>query len=108
MKDNWVWRFCIIATLCSLMTAFIQIHVIKTESDMDHLYSQLENRNGTLVIEIIEGTVVDTETGAGEDALGYYTGYPKNKYQNGEKVISVFVYNPKTNHTDDIMWRFDF
>ena len=108
MKQSWFWRFCIIATFISVITAFTQIHVIKTESDMDRLYSQLENRNGMLVVEIIEGTVVDTETGAGEDALGYYTGYSKNKYKNGEKVVSVFIYNPTNNATDDILWRFDF
>ena len=43
----------------------------------------------------------------GIDILGNYRHYDMEKFSVGDKVQSVFVYNPKTNFIDDILYRTD-
>ena len=98
----------ITAGIITLLIVFIQIHPIKTESDLDKFYTVLENRNGEIIIEISNSRVLNTETGEGETEVdNYYIHHSENKYKNGDRITSIFVYNPLTNATDDILWRFD-
>jgi 3'-phosphoadenosine 5'-phosphosulfate sulfotransferase (PAPS reductase)/FAD synthetase len=85
----------------------IKVFYTNTTEELDSMYNFLENRNGALVIEISNGTVVDTETGEGITDSGYYIHYPENKYNNGDRILSIFIYNPLNNSTDDIIKRID-
>lgn len=83
-----------------------QVYNIGTESDYDKLYKALENRNGKIIIEISNGTVINGN-GDGVDVCGYYRCYDTDKFNVGDKVQSVFVYNPGNNCIDDILYRID-
>ena len=50
----------------------------------------LENRNGKIIIEVIEATVLDND-GNASDAFGFYVKYENGKYRKGDKVQSVAV-----------------
>lgn len=69
---------------------------------------RLWNRKSTeIIVERSTGTVINPKTGDGK-AAGYYINY---KYvpgiRKGSKIVSFFVYNPKTRYTDDIIERYD-
>ena len=59
-----------------------------------------------IIIEVIEGTVLDSE-GNGIDTCGYYVKYDTKKFSEGDKVQTVLIYNPDTNYIDDILYRID-
>lgn len=83
--------------------------IITSEMTSDEAFDILQNRNGKVVVEIIEGTVLDDE-GNGEysyDDYSYYIHYDPDVYHKGDKVVTVFVYNPDTNYTDDIISRYN-
>ena len=74
-------------------------------------YEELTNRNGRIYIEVVDGVVLDEE-GNGEilNALpdnGDYIAY-NDKYNAGDKVITLFIYNPLSNAEDDIIARLDY
>lgn len=76
-----------------------------------YTYEELTNRNGRLYIEVVSGVVLDEE-GNGEilNALpdnGDYIAY-NEKYHAGDKVITLFIYNPLSNAEDDIIARLDY
>lgn len=81
---------------------------ITCTKDEDELYKALKKRKRkhTIIIEVSNGTVTDNK-GNGKDDLGYYRGYDKKKFHKGDKVQSVFIYNPDTNYEDDIVSRVD-
>ena len=83
-----------------------EIYTMTSKKDCKALYKKLLHRNGKIIIEVITGTVDDAE-GNGTDAAGYYIGYDMEKFSKGDKVQSVFVYNPDNNYTDDILYRVD-
>lgn len=66
----------------------------------------LENRQGKIIIEVIEATVLDDEGNACDD-FGFYVKYDSGKYEKGDRVQTAFVYNPETNYLDDILYRVD-
>lgn len=66
----------------------------------------LENRNGKIIIKVIETTVLNNE-GNASDAFGFYVKYESGKYTKGDRVQSVFVYNPDSNYSDDILYMID-
>ena len=66
----------------------------------------LENRNGKIIIEVIEATVLDDDGNACDD-FGFYVKYDSGKYEKGDRVQTAFVYNPETNYLDDILYRVD-
>lgn len=74
-------------------------------------YEELTNRNGRIYIEVVSGVVLD-EKGNGKilNALpdnGDYIAY-NDKYHAGDKVISLFIYNPLSNAEDDTILRIDY
>lgn len=83
-----------------------EIYFTRTQKDYDAMTDVLENRNGKIIIEVIEATVLDDE-GNGSDQFGFYVKYDSKRFSKGDKVQSVFVYNPDTNYIDDILYRVD-
>lgn len=83
-----------------------QIYYTMSEDDLNTLIPILENRNGKIIIEVIEGTVSDAD-GNGIDSCGNYIHYDMDKFSIGDKVQTVFVYNPGSNAIDDILYRVD-
>ena len=84
----------------------IHVYHSKTKEDFDRLTSIIENRNGRIIIEMVDATVLDGD-GNGSDSFGFYVKYDSGQFSKGDKVRSVFVYNPKTNYLDDIVRRID-
>lgn len=84
----------------------VQVQHSKTKEDFDRLTSVIENRNGRIIIEMVDATVLDDD-GNGSDSFGFYVKYDSGRFSKGDKVRSVFVYNPKTNYLDDIVRRID-
>lgn len=83
-----------------------EIYFTRTQKDYDAMTEILENRNGNIIIEVIQATVLDDE-GNGSDQFGFYVKYDSKRFSKGDKVQSVFVYNPNSNYTDDILYRID-
>lgn len=84
----------------------VQVQHSKTKEEFDRLTSVIENRNGRIIIELIDATVLDDD-GNGSDSFGFYVKYDSGRFSKGDKVRSVFVYNPDTNYFDDIVCRID-
>ena len=85
----------------------VQVQHSKTREEFDRLTSVIENRNGRIIIEMIDATVLDDD-GNGSDSFGFYVKYDSGQFSKGDKVRSVFVYNPDTNYLDDIVCRVDW
>lgn len=85
----------------------IEIHVPTTETEINKLLEVLETRNGEIIIEVTEGTVIDAN-GNGIDCNGCYIHYDNTEFSTGDTVITVFIYNPENNFIDDIIYRADF
>lgn len=51
-----------------------EIFYVGSDSDHDNLLDKLENRNGKIIIEVSNGTVLDAK-GNGQDICGYYVKY---------------------------------
>lgn len=83
-----------------------EVYFTRTKNDYDAMTEILENRNGKIIIEVIEATVLDDE-GNGSDQFGFYVKYDARRFSKGDKVQSVFVYNPDSNYIDDILYRVD-
>lgn len=83
-----------------------EIYFTRTKNDYDAMTEILENRNGKIIIEVIEATVLDDD-GNGSDQFGFYVKYDAKRFSKGDTVQSVFVYNPDSNYIDDILYRAD-
>ena len=83
-----------------------EVYFTRTKNDYDAMTEILENRKGKIIIEVIEATVLDDE-GNGSDQFGFYVKYDAKRFSKGDKVQSVFVYNPDSNYIDDILYRVD-
>ena len=83
-----------------------EVYFIRTKEDYDKMTEILENRNGKIIIKVIETTVLNNE-GNASDAFGFYVKYESGKYTKGDRVQSVFVYNPDSNYSDDILYMID-
>ena len=84
----------------------IQIYQAKTKEEYDRLTHIIENRNGKIIIEVVDAIVLDDE-GNGSDQFGFYVKYDSERFHKGDKVQSIFVYNPDTNYLDDIICQTD-
>ena len=83
-----------------------EVYFTRTKEDYDKMTEILENRNGKIIIEVIETTVLDND-GNASDAFGFYVKYESGKYRKGDRVQTVIVYNPDSNYPDDILYRLD-
>ena len=84
----------------------VEIYHSTSKEEFDRLTPILENRNGKIIIEVIDGTVLD-DNGNGMDIAGKYIKYDSDRFSKGDKVQTVFIYNPKTNAFDDVLYRID-
>lgn len=84
----------------------VEIYHSTSKEEFDRLTPILENRNGKIIIEVIDGTVLD-DNGNGTDIAGKYIKYDSDRFSKGDKVQTVFIYNPKTNSFDDVLYRID-
>ena len=83
-----------------------EVYFTRTKADYDRMTEILENRQGKIIIEVIEATVLDDEGNACDD-FGFYVKYDSGKYKKGDRVQTAFVYNPETNYLDDILYSVD-
>ena len=83
-----------------------QIYYTISPDDYNTLVTILKNRKGKIIIEVIRGAVLDSK-GNGVNSCGNYVHYDMDKFSIGDKVQSVFVYNPDSNAIDDILYRVD-
>lgn len=74
---------------------------------------KLRNRrkHRKIIVEVVTGTVINPKTGAGKADLSnanWYIDYKcvKNT-KKGDRIVTYFVYNPKTNYIDDVIARYD-
>lgn len=69
-------------------------------------FAQLENRKGNLLIEFTHG-VVTSPSGAGVEinhrGLNNYIFYGSG-HEVGQHMLTMTIYNPATNYTDDIVF----
>ena len=84
----------------------IEIYNIDNRKAFDRLTPILEHRNGKIIIEIVSGVMLD-DNGNGKDNAGKYIKYDNQEFSKGDKIQSVFIYNPETNANDDILYRID-
>lgn len=75
--------------------------------------SILENRTpDTIIVERCIGVVIDDSTGEGkliyDDPVYNYIYYSPERFSNWDIVVTYNIYNPETQYTDDILFRFDF
>lgn len=99
---------CVIAKTANntFKTCKTSIYYVQSKKDLNKLGKILEKRNGRIIVEIINGTAKDNK-GNGLDTAGYYIYYNPQKFKKGDRVQTVLVYNPETNHTDDVSCRID-
>ena len=83
-----------------------EVYFTRTKADYDRMTEILENRQGKIIIEVIEATVLDDDGNACDD-FGFYVKYDSGKYKKGDRVQTAFVYNPENNYLDDILYRVD-
>ena len=84
----------------------IEIYNIDSRKAFDRLTPILEHRNGKIIIEIVSGVMLD-DNGNGKDNAGKYIKYDNQEFSKGDKIQSVFIYNPETNANDNILYRID-
>ena len=83
-----------------------QIEIFCTDDieQFEECTKALESRNGKIIMEVVHGTVLDDE-GNGRLDSGYYIKYHTGK--KGDRIESIFIYDPATNAVDDIAARQD-
>lgn len=84
----------------------VEIYHSTDKESFNALTPILEDRNGKVIIEIIEGTVLD-DNGNGTDIVGKYIKYDSDRFTKGDKVQTVYIYNPDSNAFDDVLYRMD-
>lgn len=90
-----------------------EIGAIEIVDSADLSLEDLENRKGKIIIEKCIG-VVENSDGDGRvlncaDPDYYYISYRSvEDFQEGDTILTYFIYNPDTNYTDDILKRFDY
>lgn len=90
-----------------------EIGAIEIVDSADLSLEDLENRKGKIIIEKCIG-VVENSDGDGRvlncvDPDYYYISYRSvEDFQEGDTILTYFIYNPDTNYADDILERFDY
>lgn len=82
-----------------------ETYYVKSQADYERSADAITHRNGKIIIQIVQGTVI-SDNGDGELDTGGYIKYDADLKQ-GDRVETVLVYNPATNYTDDVMYRAD-
>lgn len=96
----------IVTTDTTKTTGFeTETYFIKSQADYERSADAITHRNGKIIIQVVQGTVI-SDNGDGELDTGDYIKYDADLKQ-GDRVETVLVYNPATNYTDDVMYRAD-
>ena len=82
-----------------------EAYFIKSQADYERSTGAIAHRNGKIIIQVVQGTVV-SDNGDGELDTGGYIKYDDD-LEMGDRVDTVLVYNPATNFDDDVMYRAD-
>lgn len=82
-----------------------EICYTNTQEEYEKFYDKLEQRDGKIMIEVVQGTVINDD-GCGELSDGSFIKY-HGDFAVGDRVQTVFVFNPDNNSTDDIIYRTD-
>ena len=96
----------IVTTDTTKTTGFeTETYFIKSQADYERSADAITHRNGKIIIQVVQGTVI-SDNGDGELDTGDYIKYDADLKQ-GDRVETVLVYNLATNYTDDVMYRAD-
>lgn len=96
----------IVTTDTTKTTGFeTETYFIKSQAYYERSADAITHRNGKIIIQVVQGTVI-SDNGDGELDTGDYIKYDADLKQ-GDRVETVLVYNPATNYTDDVMYRAD-
>lgn len=82
-----------------------ETYYVKSQADYERSADAITHRNGKIIIQVVQGTVI-SDNGDGELDTGGYIKYDADLKQ-GDRVETVLVYNPATNFDDDVMYRAD-
>lgn len=82
-----------------------ETYYVKSQADYERSANAITHKDGKIIIQIVQGTVI-SDNGDGELDTGGYIKYDADLKQ-GDRVETVLVYNPATNYTDDVMYRAD-
>ena len=96
----------IVTTDATKTTEFeTETYFIKSQADYERSAAAINHRDGKIIIQIVQGTVI-SDNGDGELDTGGYIKYDADLKQ-GDRVETVLIYNPATNYADDVMYRAD-
>ena len=82
-----------------------ETYYVKSQADYERSADAIIHRDGKIIIQVVQGTVI-SDNGDGELDTGGYIKYDDDLKQ-GDRVETVLVYNPATNFDDDVMYRAD-
>ena len=82
-----------------------ETYFIKSQADYERSADAITHKDGKIIIQVVQGTVI-SGNGDGELDTGGYIKYDADLKQ-GDRVETVLVYNPATNYADDVMYRAD-
>ena len=82
-----------------------ETYYVKSQADYERSADAITHRNGKIIIQVVQGTVI-SDNGDGKLDTGGYIKYDADLKQ-GDRVETVLVYNPATNYTVDVMYRAD-
>lgn len=82
-----------------------ETYYVKSQADYERSVDAITHKDGKIIIQIVQGTVI-SDNGDGELDTGGYIKYDADLKQ-GDRVETVLVYNPATNFDDDVMYRAD-
>ena len=82
-----------------------ETYYVKSQADYKRSADAIAHRDGKIIIQVVQGTVI-SDNGDGELDTGGYIKYDAVLKQ-GDRVETVLVYNPATNFDDDVMYRAD-
>ena len=96
----------IVTTDTTKTTGFeTETYFIKSQTDYERSADAITHKDGKIIIQIVQGTVI-SDNGDGELDTGGYIKYDADLKQ-GDRVETVLIYNPATNFDDDVMYRAD-
>lgn len=82
-----------------------ETYYVKSQADYERSADAITHKDGKIIIQIVQGTVI-SDNGDGELDTGGYIKYDADLKQ-GDRVETVLIYNPATNFDDDVMYRAD-
>ena len=82
-----------------------ETYYVKSQADYERSAHAITHKDGKIIIQIVQGTVI-SDNGDGELDTGGYIKYDDD-LKKGNRVETVLIYNPATNFDDDVIYRAD-